>query len=361
MAASNSIPLRKKISMDLFSHYRHVHAKLHQLTYLFWECTLQCNFNCLHCGSDCTSSNTVPDMDRRDFLAVLDLLVDKEQVVPDKTTISITGGEPLMRKDLEECGFEIAKRNFPWGFVTNGLLLTKDRYNSLLQAGLLTLTISFDGLRDTHNWLRNNTSYDKVLENIASVAQDDSIVYDVITCVNQNNFHQLEEIKELLINIGVTRWRLFDVFPKGRAKDNPVFVLSRQQYVELMEFIKKTRQEKVIKVDLGCEGFLGKYESEVRDGFFFCRAGINVASVLADGSISACPSLRADYIQGNIYKDNFVEVWNNRFQKMRNREWTKTGECATCEVYKYCEGNGLHIREEKTGNLLRCQYKAMFS
>lgn len=359
MAAFNSIPLRKKISMELFSHYRHVHAKLHQLTYLFWECTLRCNFNCLHCGSDCTSSNTVPDMDRRDFLAVLDLLVDKEQVVPDKTTISITGGEPLLRKDLEECGFEIARRNFPWGFVTNGLLLTKDRYNSLLQAGLLTLTISFDGLRDTHNWLRNNTSYDKVLENIAQVAQDDSIVYDVITCVNQNNFHQLEELKELLISISVTRWRLFDAFPKGRAKDKPVFVLSRRQYVELMEFIKKTRQEKVIKVDLGCEGFLGNYESEVRDGFFFCRAGINVASVLVDGSISACPSLRADYIQGNIYKDNFVEVWNTRFQKMRNREWTKTGDCATCEVYRYCEGNGLHIRDEKTGNLLRCQYKAM--
>jgi radical SAM enzyme (rSAM/lipoprotein system) len=355
----DKIPLRKKISMDLFSSYRHIHAKLHQLTYLFWECTLRCNFNCLHCGSDCFFNNSVPDMDAEDFLAVLDLLVAKEQVNPNKTTISITGGEPLMRNDLEECGSKIAERNFPWGFVTNGLLLSKDRYNALLQAGLKTVTISLDGLRDTHNWLRNNTSYDKVLEHIAYVARDDSIMYDVITCVNHNNFHQLDKIKELLINLGVKRWRLFDVFPKGRAKDNPAFVLSKQQYIELMEFIKRTRQEKIIKVDLGCEGFLGNYESEVRDGFFFCRAGINVASVLADGSISACPSLREDYIQGSIYKDDFVDVWNNRFQKMRNREWTKTGVCAKCEVYEYCEGNGLHIRHEKTGQLLRCQYKTM--
>lgn len=80
----------------------------------------------------------------------------------------------------------------------------------------------------------------------------------------------------------------------------------------------------------GCEGFLGKYESEVRDHFYSCNAGISVASVLADGSISSCPSIRSNFHQGNIYEDDFMEVWEKRFQVFRNREWARKGECADC-------------------------------
>ena len=50
-----------------------------------------------------------------------------------------------------------------------------------------------------------------------------------------------------------------------------------------------------------CEGFLEGYEMEARDHFFSCEAGVSVASVLLDGSIASCPSIRADYSQGNIY------------------------------------------------------------
>ncbi|MDD5186097.1 MAG: radical SAM/SPASM domain-containing protein, partial [Paludibacter sp.] len=67
-----------------------------------------------------------------------------------------------------------------------------------------------------------------------------------------------------------------------------------------------------------------------------------------------CPSLRADYIQGNIYKDDFWKVWNEKYQIMRDRSWTKTGKCATCKSYKFCEGNGLHLRDEMTGDILCC-------
>jgi radical SAM protein with 4Fe4S-binding SPASM domain len=126
------------------------------------------------------------------------------------------------------------------------------------------------------------------------------------------------------------------------------------QFKELFEFIKATREEGLIKLNYGCEGFLGKYEGEVRDNFFICRSGINIASVLADGSISGCPNLRENFIQGNIYNDNFRDVWENRFEKFRNRGWTKTGICAECDSYKYCEGNGMHLRDEQSGELLFC-------
>lgn len=106
------------------------------------------------------------------------------------------------------------------------------------------------------------------------------------------------------------------------------------------------------------KGFLGNYEGDVRDHFFHCQAGVSVGSVLVDGAISACPSIRADYHQGNIYKDDFMEVWNNKYQPYRDREWMRKGECADCEFFRYCKGNGMHLRDGK-GDLLFCHYKRL--
>ncbi len=181
--------------------------------------------------------------------------------------------------------------------------------------------------------------------------------YDVVTCVNRKNFQELSSLKDFLIQEGVSAWRIFTVFPIGRAADNPELQLNADEFKGLFDFIKETRRDNKINLNYGCEGFLGEYEREVRDSFFICRAGINIASVLADGSISACPNLRENFIQGNIYKDNFADVWKNKYQIFRDKSWTKTGICADCSFYKYCEGNGMHLRNEKTGELMFCHLK----
>ena len=98
---------------------------------------------------------------------------------------------------------------------------------------------------------------------------------------------------------------------------------------------------------------MGNYEGEVRNRLFACQAGVTVGSVMADGSIAACASIRADYHQGNIYKDDFMEVWENRYAAYRHREWMRTGECADCQYFRYCQGNGMHLRDGD-GKLLLC-------
>jgi radical SAM protein with 4Fe4S-binding SPASM domain len=159
-------------------------------------------------------------------------------------------------------------------------------------------------------------------------------------------------VKQLLIDMGVKQWRIFTIFPIGRAAQDKELQLPPAQFRQLFDFIKDTRKEGLIHASYGCEGFLGDYEGEVRDNFFFCRAGINIGSVLADGSISACPNLRANFIQGNIYKDDFMTVWNTRYEPFRDRSWTRTGECAACKFFRYCEGNGMHLHDENGGLLL---------
>ena len=349
--------LNKKLFFNVFRRYRHNQARLHKLNYLFWECTLKCNLDCAHCGSDCSKESMVPDMPLSDFLKVLDRI--KTDYDPGKVMVVLTGGEPTLRNDLETAGKEFNKRGFPWGMVSNGYALSEDKIIALRKAGLASMTISLDGLEQSHDWFRGRKgSYHRALNAIrAAIATD--MTFDVVTCVNQRNIKELPLIRDLLISEGVEKWRIFIIFPKGRAKDNPDLILSDEQFRQIFDFIVDTRKAGIIKASAGCEGFLGDYELEARNYPFFCRAGIQIGSVLADGSISACPSLRADYIQGNIYQDDFLDVWNNRFQVMRQRKWTKTGKCKNCKVYKWCEGNGLHLRDEKTGELLLCHYEKL--
>ncbi len=350
-----NISLRQRLALELNRKLKIERRREHPLRQLFWECTWRCNLSCLHCGSDCKSSSLLPDMPAADFLKVIDSL--RPHVDPHVVNIVITGGEPLVRKDIEYVGFELYRREFPWGIVTNGLMLTEERLESLRCAGLHNITISLDGLEEDHNWMRNHPeSFRRAYAAIKMVARAEDLNFDVVTCVNSRSLSRLSELKELLIAAGVKRWRLFTIFPSGRATQHPEFELLSRETESLMQFIVDTRKEGRIHPSFCCEGFMGSYEGKVRDHFFQCEAGVSVASVLLDGGISACPSIRSDYRQGNIYKDDFWDVWQNRYAQYRDRRWMKRGVCADCSFWRYCEGNGMHLRDSE-GNLMHCHLK----
>lgn len=351
------LDLRKKIGLELFRKIHKNGTKIHELKTLFWECTLRCNLSCRHCGSDCKKEAQTPDMPIADFLKVIDDI--KPHVNPNKTFIIFSGGEVLMRKDLEICGRYLYDNGFPWGIVTNGMLLDRERIDSLMGSGMRSLTVSLDGFEEVHNNIRrNDQSYKRVIEAIKMLVKEEDLVWDIVTCATPLNFDSLKTFKAFLISLGVKKWRIFTVFPVGRAAQDRELQITNAQFKELMEFIKTTRKEGIIDLSYGCEGFLGNYESEIRDNFYHCSAGVNVASVLADGSISGCTSIRSKFYQGNIYKDNFVNVWNTKFEKYRNREWTRKEKCADCNVYRYCLGNGMHLYDENE-NLLLCHYERL--
>ena len=134
------------------------------------------------------------------------------------------------------------------------------------------------------------------------VVDSKAIAFDVVTCVNRRNYSELPQIKEHLISLGLKDWRLFSIFPTGRAALDSDLQLPAEMFRGMLDFIKETRKEGRIKASFGCEGFLGRYEGDVRDHFYTCQAGVTIGSVLIDGSISACTSIRSDYHQGNIYK-----------------------------------------------------------
>ena len=350
--------LRKRLGLKLFAQlYKHT-VEEHPLRTLFWECTLRCNLNCRHCGSDCRAEATMPDMPLEDFLRVVDEQITPN-VDPHKVMVVISGGEVLVRKDLERAGLELYRRGYPWGIVTNALALTPERFESLLRAGLHSISVSFDGFEEQHNYIRRNPhSYQRALDALRMIAADGTVVYDAVTCVTGALVPRLNEMKELLIANGIKHWRIFTIFPVGRAADDPTLRLTDEQFREVMEFIRRTRREGRIDLTYACEGFLGGYETEVRDSFYYCSAGVTTASIRVDGAISGCTSIRSNFDQGNIYRDNFWEVWSSRYEPFRDRSWARRDECADCRMFRYCQGGGMHLRDEE-GKLLMCHYKRL--
>jgi radical SAM enzyme (rSAM/lipoprotein system) len=292
-------------------------------------------------------------MPAADFLKVIDTEVTPH-VDPHKVLVIISGGEPLMRKDLADIGRALCQRGYPWGMVTNGLALTEKKFRELRAAGLRSITISCDGLEKDHVWLRQHPlAFEGAVRAIKLCAAEKKLAWDVVTCVNQRTIDHLSEIREMLWDLGVRDWRVFGIDPMGRAADNPELILTDEQFGKLMDFIVSER-EAGRHVSYSCEGYLGTYEGRVRDHLYQCSAGISVASILIDGSISACTSIRGKYYQGNIYKDSFWDVWENGFQPYRDRSWMKElAPCKDCKAFSFCEGNGMHLRRED-GSLMLC-------
>ena len=114
-------------------------------------------------------------------------------------------------------------------------------------------------------------------------------------------------------------------------------------------------------MSFSCEGYLPfKQDLQIRDEPYFCRAGISIASSLADGTITGCNNNGADFYQGSVLEHDFKTIWQKKFQEYRNKDWLKTGLCADCEEWDYCQGSSIHLRSKSTPGPGFCYLKKGF-
>lgn len=337
----------------------------HTLIDLFWECTLTCNAKCKHCGSSAEKKKYDGELTTEEIKEAFKQIANDMDA--SKILINVTGGEPLVRKDLcEVMEYATNELGFHWGMTTNGILLNDENIEKLKKANMETVSISIDGLEETHDRFRGvKGSYKTILENIKKLREANFVKHIQVTTVfHKDNINQLEELYDVMLKLNLDSWRLASMDPIGRAKENDNLLLDGKELKKLLDFIKKKQKDKRLKLSYGCPGFLGlDYEKEVREAYFYCKTGINVASILYNGDLFVCPNVPRikELIQGNIKKDNFKEVWDNKYKQFRNSERTACNECKKCEHWEYCLGGAFHTWNFNDNIQNKCTYNMIYN
>lgn len=313
---------------------------------LFFEVTSRCNAFCDHCGSRCTAEQK-DELSAEDFKKVLDSV--KKHYGTKTIMLNVTGGEPLIRKDLFDITAHADKIGFKWGLVTNGTLITDEVIKKMKKTHMSTITISLDGMEKTHDEFRHIPGgFNKIITAIEKLVKEDFIEHIQVTFIaNKNNINELPEVYRLLSMMGINSLRISGVDPIGRAKDNKLISLNKDEYNYLFDFMKKHHGSK-LPVVWSCAHYFGDREDIV--GRFTCTTGKSVGSVLSNGDIFACPNIprKKELIQGNVLKDDFCDIWDNKFEFFRNPERTKAKKCESCYHWEKCKGDSLHTFDFET-------------
>jgi radical SAM protein with 4Fe4S-binding SPASM domain len=279
--------------------------------------------------------------------------------------LAITGGEPLVRKDLSEV-MHVAFRElgYTWGMTSNGVALSPGTAARLAQAGMSTVSVSLDGYGATHDTQRNAPgSYETTMANLINMTKNRVFKrIQVTTVVNPHNMDELETLHAVLLPLGLTSWRLASTDPIGRADES--LMLTGAQHRELFEFIVSHSDER-LPIIYACPSHLGEYEQRVRDHPFHCSAGQETMSILHNGDVAACPNIPAhdDTIQGNIYDQDInldiLEVWDTRYHFHRNRDIMFSEFCDACDVWDACRGGSRHSFDFEARTQRKCIKKML--
>lgn len=317
---------------------------------LLIEITQKCNAACDQCGSRCD----IHSEERLTKDQILSALLDIKGHLGTDVMLNITGGEPLLRHDLFEIMTEATAMGFDWGMVTNGSLITDDVIKKMKQSGMKTITVSVDGLQQTHDSLRHLPGcWNKIMAALKKLKQADFLDHLQVTfTANRRNVYEFEDLYRILHPIGLDSIRVSFMDPIGRALDNTDLLLTREEMLYFTGLVNRiNRRPRHTKILWGCPHFLGDLLDNRR---FYCFAGIHTASILFNGDIFVCPNVehRREFIQGNILTDSFSKVWTEGFAVFRSRALPE--KCRDCKYNTRCKGDSLHTMDFDAGTPRFC-------
>ncbi len=341
----------KRSQLERLARHRESLRMEPHLHWLFFEITNRCNLHCRHCGSNCSTNGQ--------SLTLENIEAALKSVSHEKPMICVTGGEPLLHPEFFEIAGCVRSMGFSWGITTNATLIDEAAASKLRMAGMGTVSISLDGMEQSHDSLRQQKgAWRRAIRGLKCL-QNEGFEPQVTTVVHQGDFDELEPLYDLLCEMGITSWRPINVEPIGRACESDGLLLRPEQFAALIKYIRNKRfdQNCDMEVTFGCSHYLGiEQERMVRDHYFLCGAGILTASVRSNGDICACLDIenRQELVQGNIKTDDFMDVWNNRFQPFRRDRTADCSKCMECTERILCGGDSTHTWDFEQKKPLLC-------
>jgi len=332
-----------------------------ELRKLFLELTLACNEACFHCGSSCTSVRG-EELTLEEYEDLLKQV--KEDFDIKKMQLCITGGEPLLRRDFFAIMHMAKDLGYHWGMTSNATLIDQEMAGKLAEAGMETISVSIDGLEQTHDRLRGlKGGYPRAMAGIQDLIDTHAFQsVQVTTVVNHRNIDELDALFDIMDKLDIDSWRIIHLEPIGRALLHKDLMCSKEDYRKVLDFIKEKRKQGY-PLEYGCSHYLGlSYEAEVREWYWLCNAGVYTASIMANGDIGACLDIerRPETIQGNIKKDRLKDVWNNKFALFRKDRSEMNATCNNCQHKRFCRADACHSWDYDQNAPLVCMKDVLF-
>lgn len=341
---------RHRLKLDRLVHE-------HPLKYLFLEVTRRCNLACRYCGSGCDPRAREGELTAAEWVDILD------QVAADfdarRVMVAVTGGEPLLKEGVFDIFAALQRHGFPYGMVSNGVLLDADTAKRLVEHGMGSISLSMDAPPPLNDQLRGPGCTDAVgtaVRRLKAAGYQGKL--EIISTVTKPAVPLLDEMRRYVASLRVPLWRVAPVMPIGRAAQHPELIPDAAEVRTILEYVREARQDAFTpRPEFSEEGFVGeRFEGVVRPYLCQCRAGISVAGIRANGRIGACPELAEVFDQGDIRTERLKDVWDQRYQVFRDRGWTRKGACTECGQWGRCKGGALHLYADTDSEFLRCLY-----
>ncbi|MCM1261880.1 MAG: radical SAM protein [Butyrivibrio sp.] len=324
-----------------------------------WEVTMGCNMRCGHCGSSCAEPlegelTTEEALDLCDQIAGLGL-----------RWITLSGGEPLTRKDITKLVKRLSTQGVAVNMITNGLLLDRTMAERLKESGIATLAVSIDGTKEIHDEIRRKGAFDNA-KKCFQYMDELGIKSGAVTTITNKNIDILGELKEELIGMGVKTWQVQIGLPMGNLKEKPDWLLAPERITDIIDFCYETAKEGRIKIyPADCIGYYTQKELEIKrisyetdmislwDG---CNAGIRGFGILHDGRILGCTSIREDEFieKKSIRESSLKDIWENDDAFAWRRNFKKEdlgGDCKNCVYGSKCLGGCPNTRLTMNGSI----------
>jgi radical SAM protein with 4Fe4S-binding SPASM domain len=330
-----------------------------------WETTLRCNMRCLHCGSVAGEARS-NELNTEEALNLAQQLIDMGIEI-----VILSGGETLMREDWDQIAEYLISAGVRVGIITNGVIIDQrenamTRFKELhaMSDNTLTLGLSLDGLEQTHDRIRGiNGSFRQVLR-IIQRGVNVGLPVVVLTTVNNQNIHELPELRELIFSLEPYAWQFQVCNAYGRMNDRRSWLLNEEEYVCLVNFLAESRKQRreLPRIDCSdCIGYFTELEPYLRDTTWSgCQAGIRSIGIEADGTIKGCLSLLDErFREGNIREQSLAEIWDRKGAFDYNRQFDPSrleGMCADCEYGLRCGAGCTGVAHSITGSTYRAPY-----
>lgn len=340
-----------------------VSSNTHELRLIFWEVTVGCNLECLHCRRLEVSR----EMSRSDLSTenALEFIKRLAYDFDPKPVLVFSGGEPLVRRDLFELIAYAHSNGIPMALATNGTLINRVLAERIVKSGIRRVSISLDGAsHETHDQFRRMPgSFDKAVAGFKHLKAAEMSV-QLNATLTRHNIHELEAIYRLSLELGADSLHYFLLVPVGCGLEiKEEYQLTPEEYEKALLQIYEFASEGKIHIRPICAPHYFRILAQKKSDLLKsrnpsslngitkgCLAGTGICFVSHKGGVFPCGYLPLSC--GDIRLQHLKDIWQDSsiFYALRDPEFL-AGKCGICEFKRICSGCRARAYEAE-GNFL---------